>query len=74
LKKFHDFDLIFCGNLIDRMKQPKAFLGYIHQFLNVGGLLVITSPYTWLTNFTEKSEWVGGVKENGENFSTYKGI
>ena len=53
IKKFHSYDLIFCGNLIDRMAKPKVFLQNIHKYLNKGGLLVITSPYTWLPNWTK---------------------
>jgi hypothetical protein len=30
----------------------------------------LTSPYTWLEEYTDKSNWLGGVKVNGENFST----
>jgi 5-histidylcysteine sulfoxide synthase/putative 4-mercaptohistidine N1-methyltranferase len=74
IKKFNNMDLIFCGNLIDRMRTPKKFLENIHLYLKEGGIFVNTSPYTWLTDWTDKKEWVGGFKENGENFTTYKGL
>jgi len=35
---------------------------------------VITSPYTWLTDFTKKSNWIGGYIENGKEFTTYEGL
>ena len=38
--------------------------------MNPGGLLVITSPYTWLEEFTKKEEWLGGYREAGENVDT----
>jgi len=25
-----------------------------------GGQLILTSPYTWLTDYTARSEWLGG--------------
>ena len=28
-----------------------------------GGLLVLTSPYTWLTDYTPKANWLGGIRE-----------
>ncbi len=42
--------------------------------LNPGGLLVLASPYTWLEEYTEKSKWLGGIKVNGENFTTLDGL
>ena len=68
--KYTNYDLIFAGNLIDRLYQPKQFLDSIKQRINTRGYLVITSPYTWLEEFTEKANWLGGTKVNGENFTT----
>lgn len=56
------FDLIIAANLIDRLRQPRRFLAHIHGRLAPGGLLVITSPYTWLPEFTPREEWLGGFK------------
>ena len=39
-----------------------------------GGLLVITSPYTWLEEYTEKNKWLGGRREHGEPLPTFAGI
>ncbi|MFK8066943.1 MAG: 5-histidylcysteine sulfoxide synthase [Gammaproteobacteria bacterium] len=71
---FKDYDLIFAGNLIDRLYEPAKFLKSIHQRMNVGGLLVLTSPYTWLEEYTDKQHWVGGRKINGENVTTLDGL
>jgi len=35
---------------------------------------VLTSLYTWLEEYTEKSKWLGGIKDNGENVMTYDGL
>jgi 5-histidylcysteine sulfoxide synthase/putative 4-mercaptohistidine N1-methyltranferase len=72
--KYSNYDLIFAGNLIDRLYDPKAFLLDMVDRINTGGLLVITSPYTWLEEYTEKQNWLGGKKVNGENFSTLDGL
>jgi putative 4-mercaptohistidine N1-methyltranferase len=72
--KYNDYDLIFAGNLIDRLYDPKAFLADIVTRLNSGGLLVLTSPYTWLEEYTTKENWLGGKKVNGENFTTFDGL
>jgi hypothetical protein len=39
-----------------------------------GGLLVLTSPYTWLTDFTERSEWIGGFRKDGEPYTTLEAL
>jgi len=62
--------VVFAGNLIDRLYEPAMFLNDIQGRILSGGLLVLTSPYTWLEEYTDKSNWLGGVKVNGENFST----
>jgi hypothetical protein len=42
--------------------------------LKQGGLLVISSPYTWMSEHTPPEKWIGGFKKNGENFFTVDGL
>jgi len=42
--------------------------------LNSKGILVIASPNMWDVSYTDKSEWVGGYKKDGENYSTYNAL
>ncbi len=72
--KFTNYDLIFAGNLIDRLYEPKKFLESIHERINNNGLLILTSPYTWLEEFTPKEKWIGGYKRDGENYTTLDGL
>ena len=72
--QFTDYDFILAANLIDRLHHPKAFLSEIHKRLNMGGILMLASPYTWLEEHTARSEWIGGFKQAGENLSTLEGI
>lgn len=71
---FTDYDLVFAGNLIDRLYDPALFLDGITARVRAGGLLVITSPYTWLEEYTPKSKWIGGRREAGEPLSTLDGL
>jgi putative 4-mercaptohistidine N1-methyltranferase len=71
---FTGYDLILAANLIDRLYDPAKLLNNIHTRINIGGLLMITSPYTWLTEHTKKEAWVGGFKRDGENFTTLDGL
>ena len=57
------YDVVFAGNLIDRLYEPLAFLDGIVSRLQPGGLLVITSPYTWLEDYTPRERWLGGRTE-----------
>ncbi len=68
------YDLVLASNLIDRLRQPKRFLQDITPMIRSGGLLVLSSPYTWLEEFTPKENWLGGVRENGEALTTYQAL
>lgn len=68
------YDLVFAGNLIDRLYDPSLFLDGIAARILPGGLLVITSPYTWLEDYTPKAKWIGGRREHGEPLSTLAGL
>lgn len=68
------YDLVLGANLIDRLYSPRSFLSAIHTRINPGGLLVLSSPYTWLTEHTERSEWIGGFRKDGEPYTTLEAL
>ncbi len=69
--QYSGYDLIFMGNLLDRVYSPRKLLATVTERLNEGGILVISSPFTWLTDYTEREEWLGGYKENtGETLTS----
>ncbi|RDV23927.1 5-histidylcysteine sulfoxide synthase [Alteromonas aestuariivivens] len=72
LKPMYDnYDLIFMGNLLDRVYNPRKLLQTVTERLNIGGVLVITSPYTWLTDYTQREHWLGGYKDaTGETLTS----
>jgi putative 4-mercaptohistidine N1-methyltranferase len=72
--QFAGYDLVLAANLIDRLYRPRKFLETIHERINRGGLLVITSPYTWLAEHTPREEWIGGFKQDGETVTTLDGL
>jgi len=71
---YKGFDLIFGGNLIDRLYDPKKFLDSLAERLNDKGMLILTSPYTWQKESTPKEKWIGGYKRDGENVTTLDGL
>lgn len=53
------FDLVLAANLLDRVKNPKFLLQRVlSRLVRPGGLLLITSPYTWSEEFTPRSQWL----------------
>lgn len=72
--RFRDYDLILAANILDRLSDPGKFLATVHERLNDGGLLVIASPYTWLTEFTARPKWLGGYRKDGEPYTTLDGL
>lgn len=68
------YDLIFAGNLIDRVNNPSAFLNDLAHRVVPGGLLVISSPYTLLTEYTPRQNWIGGLAVNGEPRTVLQGM
>lgn len=73
-EQFSGYDFILAANLIDRLYNPEKFLQQIHQRLNLGGILMIASPYTWLAEHTPREAWLGGFKKDGESFTTLDGL
>jgi hypothetical protein len=57
------FDVVLAANLIDRVKRPKKLLHSFSEIVCPGGHLIITSPYTWLEEFTPAAEWLGGIRD-----------
>lgn len=72
--QFTGYDFILAANLIDRLYSPAKFLSQIHERLNLGGVLMLASPYTWLSEHTPREEWLGGFKKDGESFTTLDGL
>ncbi len=52
------FDVVLAANLIDRVPRPRDLLAMLPRLLNPGGQLILTSPYTWLEDFTPRAEWL----------------
>ncbi len=53
------FDVVLAANLLDRVPRPRAFLATLPGLVRPGGTLVLTSPYTWLEEYTPRDEWLG---------------
>ena len=57
------FDVVLAANLICRLPHPERCLDRLPKLVTAGGQLVVTSPYTWLEDFTPREHWLGGYCE-----------
>ena len=68
------FDVVLMANLMDRVTDPEACLRQLAALLNRGGQLILTSPYTWLADYTPRRNWLGGFKRKGREVRTFQSI
>jgi putative 4-mercaptohistidine N1-methyltranferase len=68
------FDVVLMANLIDRLRVPRRGLERLPGLVNPGGQLIISSPYTWLEEFTPREHWLGGCVREGRPFFTLDGL
>ena len=64
------FDLVLLANLIDRLRDPRRCLAQLPKLVKCGGQLTITSPYTWLAEYTPRKNWLGGFVRAGKAVHT----
>lgn len=54
-------------NLLCRLPDPQKFLVRCRKLVVDGGYLVLASPYSWLKEFTPRTNWVGGYRDEAGN-------
>lgn len=54
------FDLVHAANLLCRLPEPARLLARLPHLVNAGGQLVLTTPCTWLGEFTPPENWPSG--------------
>jgi putative 4-mercaptohistidine N1-methyltranferase len=64
------FDAVLLANLIDRLRDPRRCLSRLPALVKPEGQLVISSPYTWLEEFTPRENWLGGYLRDGQPVAT----
>jgi putative 4-mercaptohistidine N1-methyltranferase len=69
-KNLGEFDVVLMANLIDRLREPRKCLAQLPGLVKTGGQLIITSPYTWLPEYTERKNWLGGFIKEGKAWRT----
>lgn len=59
------FDFVLAANLLCRLAYPHKFLESLPGLVRAGGQLLITTPNTWLEEFTAREYWLGATPETG---------
>ena len=54
------FDVVLAANLLCRLPDPEALISRLHGLVKPGGQLLLTTPFTWLEEFTPRDRWIGG--------------
>lgn len=58
------FDLVLAANLLCRLREPGRLLERLPDLVRAGGQLVITTPCTWLEEFTPRKNWLAGEEKS----------
>ena len=53
------FDVVIACNLICRLPEPMRLLQRLPQLVKPSGQLIITTPFTWLEEYTPSDNWLG---------------
>ncbi len=54
------FDVVLAANLLCRLPEPHQFFARLPELVKPGGQLLLTTPFTWLEEFTPREHWIGG--------------
>ena len=71
---FGVFDVVLMANLIDRLPDPKRCLKRLPSLVRPGGQLIITSPYTWLEEFTPREAGLAASNATAARCLTLDGL
>lgn len=65
-------DVVLAANLICRLPTPQRFLDRLPSLVRPGGQLLLTTPFTWMEEFTPRENWLSG--EDGDSFAALQRI
>ena len=61
------FDFVLACNLICRLPEPTLLLDRLSELVRPNGQLFITTPFTWLEEYTPRSNWLGSDGKDSFN-------
>jgi putative 4-mercaptohistidine N1-methyltranferase len=64
------FDVVLLANLVDRLPDPRRCLGLLPSLVRPRGQVILTTPCTWLEDYTARAHWLGGIEQDGHPVRT----
>jgi len=64
------FDVLLLANLLDRLPDPRQCLARLPSLVRSGGQLILSTPCTWLADYTSPAHWLGGFERHGRPVRT----
>ena len=64
------FDVILMANLLCRLGEPLRCLDRLGALTRPGGQLIVTTPCTWLEEYTPRENWLGGYERGATPIRT----
>jgi putative 4-mercaptohistidine N1-methyltranferase len=68
------FDVVLAANLLCRLPEPMRLIERLPSLVQSGGQLLLTTPFTWLEEFTPRANWLGGTPESGRCFDALRRV
>ncbi len=68
------FDAVLAANLLCRLPEPTRCLAQLPGLVRPGGWLVISTPATWMEEYTPRDHWLGGLERDGLRVTTLAGL
>lgn len=72
IKNRKSFDVVLAANLLCRLPDPARLLERLPDLVHAGGQLLLTTPFTWLEEYTPRANWIGGTLEGGRSFDALR--
>ncbi len=66
------FSVVLAANLLCRLPDPAAFLARLSDLVSPGGQLLLTTPFSWLEEYTPRDRWLGGTPATGRGFDALR--
>lgn len=66
------FDVVLAANLLCRLPDPARFLERLPHLVKPGGQLLLTTPFSWLEEYTPRDRWLGGTAATGRGFDALR--
>ena len=69
-----EFNLVLASNLICRLTEPMKFLNRLKQLVKKNGYAIISTPFSWGSQYTPVENWLGGFVKNGKEINGIDGL